>query len=80
MKFWKIPENLLDKYRGCGNGIVVVDKQTDQVLDWSYTDQRLRRINDQNLFMCEDAGRVIKDDDKTTTYRANFSCGDALLF
>lgn len=80
MKFWKIPENLLDKYHGCGNGIVVVDKQTDQVLDWSYTDQRLRRINDQNLFMCEDAGRVIKDDGKTTTYRANFSCGDALLF
>lgn len=69
-----------DKYRGCGNGFIVVDKATNQVVDMAYSDDGVSRLDDQNMEMCADAGRVIKEDQRTITYRVNFSCWTACLF
>lgn len=79
-KTFRIPSSLDHKYRGCGNGIVKIDKTKKLVLDFDYTDERLHPLNDQNILMCEDAGKVIQEDDRTITYRANFSSYTICLF
>jgi hypothetical protein len=77
---YRIPSNLDHKYRGCGNGVVTLDKTSKKVLDFSYTDEDLKPIEDQNIEMCKDAGRKIQEDDKTVTYRANFSSYQICLY
>ena len=76
-----IPKPLLEaKYKGCGNGIVTIDKQTRKVLDFDYTDSKLRPIKEQNVNMTKAAGKKIREDDATITYRANFSSCTVCLF
>jgi hypothetical protein len=76
-----IPKLLLEaKYKGCGNGIVTIDKQTRKVLDFDYTDSKLRPIKKQNISMTKAAGKKIREDDATITYRANFSSCTVCLF
>jgi hypothetical protein len=76
-----IPEDLLSKkYKGCGNGIVVIEKNTRRVLDIDYTDSKLRPIKTQNISMTNTAGKKIREDDATITYRANFSACQVCLF
>lgn len=77
---FRIPSSLDHKYRGCGNGIVKIDKTNGMVLDFDYTNERLHPLNDQNILMCEDAGKVIREDDRTITYRANFSSYTICLY
>lgn len=77
---FRIPRKLDHKYRGCGNGIVKINKSKGDVLDFDYTDENLRPLTDQNISMCKDAGKVISEDDKTIVYRANFSSYTICLF
>lgn len=78
---FSIPKPLLEaKYKGCGNGIVTIDKKTNKVLDFDYTDSKLRPIKDQNISMTKAAGKKIREDDATITYRANFSSCTVCLF
>ena len=74
-------------YMGCGNGFIVVDKKHDAVVSIAYSDCELDANGEFIVFnsqregdMCEDAGRVVKEDDNYIYYRANFSCGEACLF
>lgn len=78
---YDIPKKLLKaKYKGCGNGIVVIDKSTRKVLDMDYTDSKLRPLTEQNISMTKAAGKKIREDDATITYRANFSSCQVCLF
>lgn len=78
---YSIPQDLLSKkYKGCGNGIVTIEKATRKVLDIDYTDSKLRPIKEQNISMTKTAGRKIREDDITVTYRANFSACQVCLF
>ena len=77
---YKIPRSLDHKYMGCGNGIVVVDKAKHQVIDFEYTDENLHPLSEQNIAMCEDAGRVVAENDNYITYRANFSSYTICLY
>ena len=77
---YRIPSYLDHKYRGCGNGVVTLDKKSKKVLDFSYTDEDLKPMEDQNIEMCKDAGKLIREDDRTITYRANFSSYQICLY
>jgi hypothetical protein len=78
---YEIPMDVLEKkYHGCGNGIAVIDKTTRKVIDIDYTTARLKVITEQNISMCKSAGKIIKEDEKTITYRANFSSCQVCLF
>lgn len=77
---YRIPRKLDHKYRGCGNGIAVIDKRWDEIVDFFYTDTSLNPIEEQNIAMCDDAGKMIREDDKTITYRANFSSYQIYLY
>lgn len=77
---YKVPRSLDHKYMGCGNGIVVVDKAKHQVIDFEYTDENLHPLSEQNIAMCDDAGRIVAENDKYITYRANFSSYTICLF
>ncbi len=80
-KVFSIPEPLLKtKYQGCGNGIVTIEKATRKVLDFDYTDSKLRPLGEQNISMTKSAGRTIREDYATITYRANFSACQVCLF
>lgn len=72
-KTYRVPGRLDHKYRGCGNGVVSIEKSKDSVLDFDYTDENLRPLEDQNISMCSDAGKIIREDDRTIIYRANFN-------
>ena len=74
------PELLKAKYKGCGNGIVTIEKGTRKVLDFDYTDSKLRPIQEQNINMVKTAGKKICEDEATITYRANFSSCQVCLF
>jgi hypothetical protein len=78
---YSIPTELLEKkYKGCGNGIVTIGKDTRKVLDFDYTDSKLRPLNEQNMNMTKSAGKKISETDTTITYRANFSSCQVCLF
>jgi hypothetical protein len=77
---FRIPSSLDHKYRGCGNGIVKIEKSKGMVLDFDYTDEKLRPLDDQNISMCDDAGEIVREDDRTITYRANFSSYTICLY
>jgi len=78
---YEIPMDVLEKkYHGCGNGIAVIDKTTRKVVDIDYTTARLKVIKEQNISMCKSAGKIIKEDENTITYRANFSSCQVCLF
>ena len=78
---YSIPTELLEKkYKGCGNGIVTIEKDTRKVLDFDYTDSKLRPLNEQNMNMIKSAGKKISETDTTITYRANFSSCTVCLF
>ena len=78
---YSIPTELLEKkYKGCGNGIVTIEKDTRKVLDFDYTDSKLRPLNEQNMNMTKSAGKKISETDTTITYRANFSSCQVCLF
>ena len=80
-KTFRIPHELLDKkYHGCGNGVVVIDKATRAVIDFDYTNSRLKPQQSQNISMTKSAGKKIREDEKTITYRANFSSCQVCLF
>ena len=74
------PELLKAKYKGCGNGIVTIEKGTRKVLDFDYTDSKLRPLQEQNMSMSKVAGKKIREDESTITYRANFSSCQVCLF
>jgi hypothetical protein len=74
------PELIKAKYKGCGNGIVTIEKGTRKVLDFDYTNSRLRPIQEQNISMVKTAGKKIREDEATITYRANFSSCQVCLF
>lgn len=78
--YFRVPQELDSKYHGCGNGIVVFDKGTGAILDFDYTDSKLRPIPEQNVAMTKQAGKVVREDDKTITYRCNFSSYQICLF
>ena len=77
---YRIPMHLDEKYRGCGNGIVVIHKPTNSVIDFDYTDGKLRPLKEQNIVMSKQAGKKIAEDDSKVTYRANFSSYTICLF
>ena len=78
---YSIPPELLEaKYRGCGSGIVTIEKGTRKVLDFDYTDSKFRVLHEQNMSMTKSAGRKIREDETTITYRANFSSCQVCLF
>lgn len=78
---YSIPKPLLkSKYKGCGNGIVIIEKGTRKVLDFDYTDSKLRPLAEQNINMTKSAGKKIRETDTTITYRANFSSCQVCLF
>lgn len=78
---YKIPNSLADrKYHGCGNGIIVVDDKTGEVVDMNYLDANDHVINRQNYNMIENAGDLFESRAEQTVFRANFSCGQACLF
>lgn len=77
---FKIPSTLDHKYHGCGNGIVVFDKTTNKIVDFDYTDSRLRPISEQNIAMTKQAGKKVREDASTVTYRCNFSSYEICLF
>jgi hypothetical protein len=74
------PELLKAKYKGCGNGIVTIEKGTRKVLDFDYTDSKFRVLREQNMSMTKSAGKKIREDEATITYRANFSSCQVCLF
>lgn len=78
--YFRVPSNLDHKYHGCGNGIVVFDKKTKEILDFDYTNNDLRPLKEQNISMTKDAGNKVREDDKTITYRCNFSSYEIVLF
>lgn len=57
-----------------------MEKNSKKVLDFSYTNSNLNPIEEQNITMCDDAGKMIREDDKTITYRANFSSYQIYLY
>ena len=77
---YKIPPHLFTKYHGCGNGQIVINKHSNELLDMDYLDENDMVIDDNNIEMREDAGEVLNQTKLTITYRANFSCYDACLF
>jgi hypothetical protein len=80
-KVYEINSHLLEsKYRGCGNGQIVVDKESRVVVDMDYLDEADWIVKDQNVNMHDDAGEVLGETDKTITFRANFSRCQACLF
>jgi hypothetical protein len=80
-KVFSIPTSLLEKkYHGCGNGIAVIDKATRAVIDFDYTNSRLKPQQEQNISMTKSAGKKISEDEQTITYRANFSSCQVCLF
>lgn len=80
-RYYPIPETLMmKKYHGCGNGQIVLCKETDEILDMDYLDEADWIIQDQNIAMHHLAGEVLNEDEKRIIYRANFSCGSACLF
>ena len=78
--FYSLPMGLSNKYRGCGNGKIVVNTNNDEVIDFDYLDEKDEIIKEQNVAMHQDAGEVLLVADHYTTYRANFSCYQACLF
>ena len=81
VKVFSIPRDLLEKkYHGCGNGVVVIDKTTRAVIDFDYTNARLKPQKEQNISMTKSAGKKIREDESTITYRANFSSCQVCLF
>jgi hypothetical protein len=66
-------------YHGCGNGFIVVDKYTGRVERMEYTENG-KVINEQNIFMSDEAGTILQDKGDTLKIRANFSCHTACLF
>lgn len=68
------------RYHGCGNGWIQVEKDTYHVVEMSYSDDPEIIEREQNIDMCDDAGKVLKETDTHIWYRANFSCGEACLF
>lgn len=79
-KTYRIPKALDKKYRGCGNGIVVIDKKTNKILDFDYTNSKLQPLSEQNITMSRSAGKKIREDEKTITYRCNFSSYEVCLY
>tara|TARA_R110000824_G_scaffold401475_1_gene612311 strand:- start:130 stop:456 length:327 start_codon:yes stop_codon:yes gene_type:complete len=78
---YSIRQEILDKkYKGCGNGIVSIDTETDEVIDMDYLDSKGRIITEQNVGMINNAGNEIDNIDGVITIRANFSCCEACLF
>jgi hypothetical protein len=50
------------------------------VIDFDYTTARLKPQKEQNISMTKSAGKKIREDEKTITYRANFSSCQVCLF
>lgn len=68
------------KYNGCGNGFIVIEKTTHEVVEMSYAEDGQTIDHDQNIAMSADAGTVLREDETFITVRANFSCWSACLF
>ena len=80
-RYYQIPELIMmAKYKGCGNGQILVCNWTEEMLDMDYLDEANWVIQEQNLNMHPDAGEILNKNINTTIYRANFSSGSACLF
>ena len=69
----------VDNYHGCGNGFIVIDKETGRVNEMQYTENG-KVIDEQNIMMCRDAGDILEETENSLKVRANFSCHTACLF
>ena len=59
--WYNIPTDLLErKYRGCGNGFVIIDKPTGKVVSMEYTEDG-EIVDEQNIFMSEEAGNILSE-------------------
>ena len=61
-------------YCGKGNGFIVVDKQSGNVIDMSYADDGVEVNRSANSKFCKKPGKTLREDDKYIVYRANFYC------
>ncbi len=78
-KYYSIPQAVLEaQYHGCGNGFIIVDKATDEVVSMNYDDGGDGTT--QNIVMSPLAGEVMLETETNIVYRANFSCCQACLF
>lgn len=68
------------RYRGCGNGFIVVSKATGEVVEMSYADDGVTICREPNFVTCWDAGSVLSENVEQVVYRVNFSMRKALLF
>lgn len=78
--YYSIPASMASKYRGCGNGRIIVQKSSNRIIDFSYLDENDEPIGEQNIAMHPDAGEILDENEHYITYRANFSCFQACLF
>ena len=79
--YYTIPEKVgRKKYKGCGNGRIVVNRLTDEVIDMDYLDDNLEPLDEQNIHMSDEAGQILALTETTMIVRANFSCWHACLF
>lgn len=79
-KTFYVPDELAAKYKGCGSGQVIIEIGTNKILDFDYTNSSGRKLKNQNIEMCHDGGRIIKQTKNAITYRANFSCYQICLY
>lgn len=79
-RYYEIPETLLGKYLGCGCGQIVVENETNEVIDLAHVDEADWVISTKNPLMTTKAGEVINKTSATTTYRVNFRCAKACFF
>lgn len=76
-----IPQQLRDySYSGCGNGYILVNKETGKIIEMSYSDNGHTIERKQNVAMADDAGDIIWENDEVMAIRANFSSGQVCLF
>ena len=74
-------EEIVGSYNGCGNGYVVVDKESDTVIRMSYSNDGKTIELEQNIEMVDLYEPIlIWRNEKEECYFANFSCWQACLF
>ena len=71
MKTYKLKGSAIEsKYKGCGHGIIVVEKATNSPVDMHY----------ENIGRSGKGGEIFAENETTISYIVNFSCYEACLF
>ena len=65
-------------YRGCGYGLLYVNKETDKPYKMVYGIENAS--DEQNVEMCDRAGEIYDETKDYIAYVANYSCYQACLF